>query len=798
MAAHDLKLALRLCAARPAFSLMVIGMLSLGIAGNSTIFSIFDGLFLRPLPFAEPDRLVDLNETAPKWNLPFVDVSNPDFYAWRQHNTTFDSMGFFAPASYNLSGRGTARRLRANRVTADLMRVLRMKAVAGRNFLPEEDRPGGAPVAMLGYGIWRELFAGNPEVAGQIIRLDGQPHTVVGVLPPEASFPEAIDLWVPLAADPNRAGSWYLRGIGRLKSGVTVEQARADLTRIHQAQIQAGRKENAITSPTVMPLRDRYVGELRTAGNVLLGAVGIVLLIACANIAGLMMIRAAGRSREVAIRTALGASRTRIVRQLLTESMVYAAAGGMGGLLLGKALLRLLVSAMPEVMPWVRFEMDHRTLLFLAAVTGAAAVLFGLTPALQAASSDLRTGLHDAARSSVSRGRRRMLSTLVVGEIALAMVLAVAAALMFQALRNVMKVDPGFRPENVLAYSISLPRSRYPAQDTQTAFLRELLKRTRALPGVKSAGAAQLTPLDGRDSGTLYVPEDAPPPGPDQQHPIVLDMVVSPGYFAAMGMRMASGRDFTDQDTESAPRVAVIDETFAKRFFPHVNPVGKRIRHPWAADERIVIAGVTRDVKHFGLDREVRPSVFLNYRQYGLRDRVTIVLRTGVDPVSLAAPAREALRRMDPELAMFDVVRMTEAVDRSLWVRRICWWVAGAFAGLALVMSAAGIYGVISYAVSQRSREIGIRMALGAPPALVLRHVLGQGLLMLAAGLPIGIAAALSISSFVEKLLFGVKARDPITYAVMAALVAGIALAANWIPARRAAAIDPMHALRSE
>ncbi len=797
MAAHDLKLALRLCAARPAFSLTVIGMLALGIAGNSTIFSVFDGLFLRPLPFAEPDRLVDLNETAPKWNLRFVDVSNPDFHAWRQHNTTFDSMGFFVPASYNLSGRGTARRLRANRVTADLMRVLRLKPVAGRGFLPEEDRPGGAPVAMLGYGIWRDLFAGNPDVAGQIVRIDGQPHTVVGVLPPEASFPEAIDLWVPLAADPNRAGRWYLRGIGRLKAGVTAEQARADLTRIHRAQIQAGRKDNEITSPTVMALRDRYVGELRTAGNVLLGAVGIVLLIACANVAGLMMIRAAGRSREVAIRTALGASRTRIVRQLLTESIVYAAAGGVGGLLLGKALLRLLVAAMPEVMPWVRFGMDHRTLLFLAAVTGAAAVLFGLAPALQAARSDLRTGLHDAARSSVSRGRRRMLSTLVVGEIALAMVLAVAAALMFQALRNVMKVDPGFRPENVLAYSISLPPTKYPAQSSQTAFLRELLERMRALPGVKSAGAAQMTPLDGRDSGTFYLPEDAPPPGPDQQHPIVLDMVVSPGYFAAMGMRMAAGRDFTEQDTESSPRVAVIDEMFAKRFFPHVNPVGKRIRHG-AEQETIEIVGVTRDVKHFGLDREMRPSVFINYRQYGLRDRMTIVLRTGVDPGSLAAPAREALRRMDPELAMFDVVRMTEAVDRSLWVRRICSWVAGAFACLALVMAAGGIYGVISYAVSQRSREIGIRMALGAPPALVLRQVLGQGLLMLAAGLPAGIAAALGISRFLEKLLFGVKARDPITYAAMAALVAGIALAANWIPARRAAAIDPMNALRSE
>ncbi len=797
MAAHDLKLALRLLVLRPAFSLMVTGMLALGIAGNAVIFSAFDGLFLRPLPFAEPERLVDLNETAPKWNLPSMDVSNPDFHAWREHNTTFDGMAFFVPASYNLSAHGGARRLRASRVTADLMRVLRLKPVVGRGFLPEEDRPGGPKVAMLSRALWRDVFAGDPGVVGQAIQLDGQAYTVVGVLPPEANFPDATDVWAPLAADPNQSGRWYLRGIGRLRPGVTPDQARMDLTRIHRSLIQTGRKENADTTPTVIPLRDRYVGDLRAAGNALLGAVGVVLLIACANVAGLMMIRAAGRSREVAIRTALGASRARIASQLLTESAVYAVAGGIAGLLLGKIMLRLAVSAMPEVMPWVRFGMDHRTFLFLAAVTAAAAVLFGLTPALHASKAELAAGLHDAARSSVSRGRRRILNVLVVGEIGLAMLLAIAAALLFQALRNVMKVDPGFRPDNVLTYSISLPTARYAGKE-QVAFMRELLERTRALPGVKFAGTAQMTPFDGRDSGTFYLPEGAPPPGPNQQQPVVLDMVISPGYFEAMGMQMIAGRGFTDHDTESGPRVAVIDESFAKRFFPKVNPVGKRIRHSFLDSERIEIIGVTRDVKHFGLDREARPSVFLNYRQYGVRDRMTIVMRTGTDPGTLVAPAREALRRLDPEVAMFDVMRMAEAVDRSLWVRRIYSWLAGAFAAMALILAAAGIYGVISYAVGRRTREIGIRIALGAPPARVMRQVLGHGLLMLAAGLPIGVAAALGASNLLGKLLFGVKARDPITYVLVALVIAAIALAANWIPARRAAAIDPIRALRSE
>jgi putative ABC transport system permease protein len=774
-------------------------MLALGIAGNAAIFSIFNGLVLRPFPFPEPERLVDLDETAPKWNLKFVGVSNPDFHAWRRDNKTFDGMFFFSGSSFNLSGHGLAQRVRGARVTHDMVNVLGLKLALGRNFLPEEDRPGGTKVALLGHDLWQGLFNGDRNVLGRILQLDNQPYTVVGVLPREAVFPPQAELWVPLAADPEKGGGYYLSGIGRLKRGVSLEQARADLLRVHRSQIQAGRKVNEITSPVLMPLRDRYLGDLRTVSQVLLGAVGVVLLIACVNIAGLMMVRGAARTREIAIRTALGASRGRIVRHLLAESLLLAAAGGVLGVLLGNLGLRGLIALIPEGMPrWISFQMDVRFAIFCLAITGAAAVLFSLAPALQAARADTRGCLQDAApRSSLSRGRRGTLSALVVSEIALALMLLICASLLVEAFRKVLRVDPGFRPENVITYSIALPETKYGQPEQRVAFFQNLLERLRALPGVKSAGAASVPPLGGH-SGWFFTVEGARPLGPNEQDPVVLQVVATPGYFDAIGVTFLAGRPFDERDGDpKGARVAIVNESFAKRFWPKADAPGKRIRYSWKKDEWMQVIGVTRDVKHYGLDQEMRPGVYVPHRQMAL-EAMSIVLRGSMDPRGLVAPAREALRQMDQDLPMFDIRTMTERLDRSLWARRIYSWLFGAFAAVALVLAAGGIYGVVSYAVSQRTHEIGIRMALGARPDQVLRQVLASGMGLAAIGVAAGLAAALWAARLLKTLLFGVSARDPLIYGTVILGVVLVALLANLVPARRAAAVDPIRALRFE
>ncbi len=794
---HDLKLALRALFAKPSFSLMIVGMLALGIAGNVTIFTIYNELFLQNLPLPQADRLVNLDETAPKWNLRFVSIAKPDFDAWNEHNTTFDSMAVFDTENFNLSGRGAAQRLQAARVTADMMKVLRLNPELGRDFRPEEDRFGGAKVVLVGHRLWRERLGGDRNIVGQILKLDGEPYAVVGVLPAAAVFPVGADVWVPLAANPHDREGWYLEGVGRLKPGVTMAQARADLTRIHRALIATGRKDNGATTPTVMSLTDRFLGNFRTAGDVLLGAVGIVLLIACANIAGLMMVRTASRSREVAIRTALGASRASIVRQLLTESLLYAVLGGAAGILLGKLLLRLLVASVPEIpFPWLDFSIHGPALLFSLGVTGLAVILFGLAPALHGSRADLQTALHESARSSASGGRRMVLRTLVTGEVCLAVLLLVTAALLFQALRSAMKVDPGFRPQGVLTYRVALAQASYPDRPACVKFFENLVERMRTLPGVTAAGGATLPPLSGH-WGQFFVAEGTPPVSTSQEDPVILQVLATPGYLDAVGMTLLSGRHFTERDGVGDKRVAIVNQAFAKRFFPNNDPIGRRIRYKWWKAGWIEIVGVARDTRHYGLDQDARPGVFIPYRQWVV-PVLTLVLRTPGSPGMLVAPAREALRQMDPELPMFDVTQLSEAVDRSLWSRRFYSTLALAFAAVAVLLAAGGVYGVVSYAVSQRTRELGIRLALGATPGRVMRQVLRDGVAMLVIGIPLGIAAMIALSGVVENLLFGVKARDPVTYAAVALAIAVIALAANWIPARRAAAIAPTEALRSE
>jgi predicted permease len=797
---YDLRMAVRTARNRPGFSFMVAGILALGIAGNSAIFSLFNGLFLKPLPFADSGQLVDLDERAPRWNLEYTGVSNWDFYAWRGGNKTFDGMAFFDSGQMNFSYKGVAQRVRSADVTRDLMDVLALKPALGRNFTAEEDRPGGPKVVMLGYDLWQRQFQGDRNVVGQTVQIYNQPHTVVGVLPREAMFPDRCDIWRPLQADPDpRSAGWYLDGIGRLKHGVTYQQATTDLTRIHKSLIASGRKDNEVTSPVLTPLRVRYLGDYRDVSKVLLAAVAVVLLIACGNIAALMLVRSSTRAREIAVRTALGASRGRMVQQLLSENLVLAAAGGISGVLLGRLLLGALITLLPDdAPPWIGFQMDARFIVFAVGVTAGAALLFGLVPALQASRIAPNACLHDAGtRTTPSRGRRAALNVLVAAEIALALALLVCSGLLGRAFQKVLHSDPGFRADNVLTFGVDLPAVSYDKPEKQYAFFSALLEQLRQLPGVSSVGAATALPLGGH-WGNFFVAEDDPPAAPGASSPVVLQIVASPGYIEAIGMTLLAGRAFNEHDGEvkDAP-VAMVNESFVRQHWPGGKAVGKRIRFNSSQAQWMQVIGVTRDEKHYGLDQPMRASVLLPLRQRP-QDSLSIALRSAGDPESLATPVRLVVHRMDPGLPLYAVRTMAERVRRSLWARRAYSWLFGAFALVALFLAAAGIYGVISYAVAQRTAEIGIRMALGASPREVLAGVLRSGMAVVAAGAAVGAATAFAASSLLGKLLFGVSPHDPAIYAAVILGVAAVGLLANLIPARRASTIDPIRALRSE
>ncbi|HEY2013328.1 MAG TPA: ABC transporter permease [Bryobacteraceae bacterium] len=793
---HDLKVAFRMIRTKPGFSMAVVFMLALGIAGNAAIFSIFNGLFLRPLPFAEPERLVDLDETAPKWNLKYVAISNPDAFAWMRGNTTFDGMAFFQGGGANLSdSSGTAQRIKSAEVTHGLLDVLGLKPAAGRNFTAEEDRPGGAKVAMLGYALWHRLYNGDRNVLGRVLKLNEEPYTVVGVLPREAVLPPDAELWTPLAADPDQRSSFYLSGVGRLKHGVSLDQARADLSRVHIAYMTEHKIADTPTSPVMQPLRDRYLGDLRGVVQILLGGVAVILLIACVNIAGLMLVRGEARTREVAIRTAVGAARSRIVRQFLTESLLLAGLGGVLGVVAGQACLQGLVSLMPDDMPaWIRFDLDMRFALFCLAVTGAAAMLFGLVPALQAATVDTRGGLQEVARATLSRAKRGTLGTLVVGEIALALTLLISSGLLVQAFRKVLHVDPGFRADNVITWNLRLPSAKYAKSEQQLAFYDSLIKRLEILPAVSSVSAASLIPLGGH-TGYFFEAEGGVPS--KEQRPVILQVTALPGYFETMRMTFLAGQGFSARDeAPKAPPVVVVNEAFARYYWGTTDVVGKRTR-PYGAHDWYQVVGVIRNTMHYGLDGEIRPSAIVPFPVIP-HSGMSIVMRTAADPHSLVNPAREILRQVDPDLPMFDIRTMGERLDRSLWVRRAYSWLFAAFGAVAIILAATGIYGVISFTVSQRTREIGIRMALGAHPAQVMRGVIGSGMLLVSLGLAVGLLAAQLPARFLKTMLFGVSTRDAVTYLSVVFGVALVGLLANFIPARRAARVDPMNALRAE
>lgn len=799
---YDLRIALRGMRQKPGFSLMVVGMLALGIAGNAAIFSTFNSLFLKPLPFPDSSRLIDVDETAPQWNLHYVGIADPDFVAWRDHNSTFDSIAFFTSPDFNVSKTGPAQHIRGAKVTRSMLDVLQLKPVLGRNFLPEEDRPNGEKVALLNYGLWQRLFSGDRNVLGRVIVLDDEPYKIVGVLPRDAVFPDRAEVWVPLGVDgTNLSHGFYGHGVGRLKRGVTMQQAAADLLRVHRAQIAAGRKVNEVTAPILTPLRARYLGDYRTASQVLLIAVAVVLLIACVNIAALMLVRASSRAHEIAIRTAMGASRGRIIRQLLTENMVLAATGGAAGVLLGRLGMQAIVALLPEDMPrWITFGLDARFAAFCVLITAAAALVFGLIPALQGSRADLRGALHEASlRASLSRARRGTLNAMVVSEIGLALALLISSGLLLRAFHKVTHIDPGFRPENVLKFSVDLPEEKYPKAADAVAFYRTLLERLRALPGIAAVGASNAPPLGGH-WGQFFVAEGDRPLGPNEKTPVVLQVVATPGYFDAIGLTLLAGRQFDERDGASQQhRVAIVNETFARAHWPGGNPIGKRIRYESDTNRSWWdVVGLVHNEKHYGLDGEDRPTVYSPELQLPFPMSLSVIVRTYANPEALAEPARRIVESIDPDLPVWNVHTMTEQLDRSLWARRAYSWLFGIFALVALILAAAGIYGVISYAVSQRTQEIGIRMALGASPREVLVGILRGGMILVAVGSVLGFAVTLAAASLLEKLLFGISPHDPLVYGSVLIAISAVGLLANAVPARRAASLDPMRALRFE
>jgi predicted permease len=788
----DLRFAIRQMLRQPTHTLLIVLLMAVGIGGNAAVFRIFNGLFLRPLPFEDAEQLVDLDETAPQWNLEYVRISIADFRDWSRENETFQGMAAYTVRGANLVGDAGAERVSYLAATHEIDDVLAIDAARGRFFTQAEDQPDAPRVALLSSSFWERSYGADPSVIGSTVSLDGLPVEVIGILTPEARFVADADLWVPLREDDS--SSYYLTGIGRLRPGVTLEQARADLGSIHAARAEV-REENEVTSPTVQPVRERYLGEYRLGGGFLLGAVAVVLLIACGNIAGLMFARSIARRDEMAVRTAMGAGRSRLVRQLLTESAALALLGALVGTTAGLWASERLVSVVAEqTPPWVDFALDVRVVFFTVAATATAALLFGLFPALRASRVDA-AGL-GGTRSTSSLGSRRIMSGLVVGEVALAVALLIVSGLTVTDLTRLMRVDPGYRTEGVVTYRVQLPEERYPDRSDRIAFAEHYLERLQAIPGVEEAALASTLPLSGH-SGWFFEVEGSDVPA--MENAVVLRRWVTPGYFEALDVGLLRGRlfdDFDGRDEESF--VIVVNEAFVRTHIPEgTDPIGQRIKTggddaPW-----YTIIGVTPEVRHYGLDRDMRPGTYEPIRQNPL-ELVQVALTTSgpVGPVTSAA--RTATAEVDPELPLYSVRTIRELLDETLFARRASTWLIGAFSAVALLLAMAGIYGMISYSVGQRSREISIRMAMGAETVRVMGGVVRQGMALAAGGVLAGLALAWAGAGIVSGILVDVSSTTPSVYLAVTGLVLGVAGLANYLPARRAARMDPMATLRGE
>jgi putative ABC transport system permease protein len=778
-------------------------MLALGIGANTAIFSLVSAVFLRPLPFPQPGRLVAVWEEAKLFNLKYSPPAVGNFVDWRARNRVFEGMGALEGASLRLTGHGDAEEFRASIVTPGLFQVLGVKPAMGRSFLPEEERPGAGKTVILSHRFWQARFGGDAAIVGRQLVLNAATYTVAGVMPAGFHFPNLEnDLWVPAGTD-YRPGEFTNRGrhnlmvVARLKPGVTLERANQDLAAIAAALQRECPRTNTGIGAFATPLREHFTVNLRGLYGILLAAVGFVLLIACANFAGLLLARAAARQREIAVRMALGASRAGIARGLLAESLMLSSMGAVLGLVLAWWSFDFLGRLVPKgIAGMAALRLDGLVLAFTAGLVLLTAVVFGVAPVLHAVGADLNDALKQGGGRTASGGSGRLRGGLVIAEVALSLVLLTGAGLMIQSFARLRGVDPGFPAKNLLTARVPLSFVKYRDPVRKSAFFDEVLRRVRALPGVTAAGVTNGVPVafKGFYTGVLVEGADA-----NASVPTVNYRVVSPGYLETLRLPLDRGRYLAASDTAEAPRVGIVNETMARRFWPGEDAVGRRFKiNSWGPDAPwYTVVGVVADLRTQGLDAPPRPEVYLPYTQQQSFPNA-LVVRAGMDPKKLAAAVRREIRAVDGEQPVSDIMTMDEILDREVFVRRLQSLLLGVFSAAAVVLSALGIYGLLSFTVTRRSREFGVRLALGARPGDILAGVVRDGLLLSAVGIGIGTAAALALTRVLKTLLFGVAANDPWTFAATAACMLLISLAASMVPAWRAMRVDPIVTLREE
>jgi putative ABC transport system permease protein len=803
---HDARYGLRLLVRRPAFTFVAVLTLALGIGANAAIFSVAHTLLVKPLPYVDAERIVLLTENNLSRGWTSFSVSPPNFLDWRAQSQSFELMAAWGGQSYNYTGGEAPERLRGLAGTEGFFEILGGTPVLGRGFRPDEYQPGRNQVVMLSHGFWHRAFGGRPDVLEKTILLNGQPYTAVGVMHAEWRFGgRDLAIFAPRAfTDSERQGrgAHYLNAIGRLKPDVPAEQAQMEMSAIAARLEEQYPASNKGWGAVVTPFRDAVVGDLRPMLMILLGAVGLVLLIACANIANMHLARATVRAREMAIRTAIGAGRSRIVQQLLTESVILGLAGGAVGLLLAWWATSSFLAAYPNLLPRASdIGVDGTVLAFTAGLSLVTAVLFGVAPAFASSRTDLNDSLKEGGRGgSGGRFGRWLRSALVVGEVAIALVLLAGAGLLLRSFAELTRVEPGFRTEQRLSATTILPLPKYNDPASQVAFYAQALERLRALPGVQIGALTSLVPVSGND--TLYAIQfEGRPPLPPGQGVSALYYLVSPEYFETMSIPVLKGRVFAPQDRDGAPRVAVINDEFVRLHFPNEDPIGKRIRMGRNSNIVREIVGVVGTVKHYSLRDQAQAQMYEPFAQFPLT-AMTFVLKTSVDPGSVSAAVRREIQAVDPDQPVSNVTTLPDMMASSMALPRMQTMLIGGFALIALLLAAVGLYGVMTYAVSQRTQEIGIRMALGARPGSVLGLVLGNALVLTGAGLVIGLGGALllaqSLSSVLEPMLFQVEPQDVRTLSIVPVVLIVVAVIATLIPARRATRIDPIRALRTE
>jgi putative ABC transport system permease protein len=800
----DVRYAARNLFRRPGFTIIAVITLALGIGANTAIFSAINALLLKPLPFPELDRVVAVWDKLPSRGLQRNEVTVANYLDWQSQTQSFEQLALYRWWSANLTGIDPPERIQGFLVTANFLDTTGMKPIMGRNFLPEENQPGKGAVAVITHSLWQRRFGGDPNILNKTITINSITRTVVGVMPERFNFPKGAEVYAPLPMTPELMKSrgdhsYYV--LGRLKPGASIPGAQAELDNITARLEQQFPETNKGWGATIFPIVADTVRTYDTALWIMMGAVGFVLLIACANVANLMLARASGRKKEIALRTALGASRWRIVRQLLTESLIVALIGGALGVLIGFWGIDALRAANPAEASrfapgWYQLGINAPVLLFTLGLSVVSGIVFGLVPALQASRTNLNDSLKEGGRQT-SASSHRLRSSLVVFEFALSLVLLVGAGLLTRSFLALVKTDPGFNPDHVLTMNLMLPAAKYKDQPARAAFYNDLVQRVKTQPGVESAAVVNYLPLGGANSSDSYLVEGEPEPAPGDENDGRY-RVATPDYFRTMGISIVRGRGFTDQDRAGAPPVVIVNEAFVRKHWPGADPIGKRIRFygpleraPW-----MQVVGVIADVKH-ELNLAVTPEYYLPHAQNPWNAMV-LVAKTSVEPGSLAGALRQQVWAIDKDQPVFDVKTMQEVRSTSVAVYSFSSVMLGIFAFVALLLASIGIYGVMAFAVTQRTQEIGIRIALGARSVDVLKLVVKHGMKLALLGMVIGLAGSWAVTRFIEKLLVGVEATDLLTFSVVSVCLLVAAFVACYLPARRATKVDPLVALRYE